>query len=320
MDDYIQKLLYELLQFRRSTPESTEKFAELKHDADLCPRFQRKIEDIFGAFEKYHRITYDIQGPRDKGTDVLIRLPADDEDKFISLQVKSEDDLRDKNYLKSLKSQLFDTDPASSRLLDYYIVLCCNTNDRSNKAKVRSIGATFAKTPKVTIIEPEFALTFLRLTSIQVDALIKSRLGSEDIVFREALNDVKELTLTERALLFYLIWSKIYNDTATITVDKLNESEFLADVYSREYAAKSKRRYRFSDNVPDIISDLNHLEDTFISSDDQASYSISLTEVESLAVLMMDGRIRYEYGAEELLYYMMDLFGPTEGYDLSEEM
>jgi hypothetical protein len=312
MDDYIQKLLYELLQFRRSTPEATERFAGLKHDADLCPRFQGKIEDIFGAFEKYHRITYDIQGPRDKGTDVLIRLPADEEDIFISLQIKSEDDLKDKNYLKSLKSQLFDTNPASTRLLDYYIVLCCNTNDKSNKAKVRSIGATFGKTPKVTVIEPEFAFTFLSLTSIQVDALIKSRLGSEDIVFRDALNDVKELTLTERALLFYLVWSRIYHDTAIITVDQLNESEFLAGVYRREYDATPERRYGFSDDGPDIISDLNHLEDNFISSDDQASYSIGLTDVESIAVLMMDGHIRYGYVAEELLHYMMDLFGPTE--------
>lgn len=320
MDDYIAKLLYELLQFRRSSPEETERFTQLKHDADLCPQFQEKIEAIFGAFSKYHRVTYNIQGPRDEGTDVIVRLPIDEDDHFICFQIKSEDDLKREGYLKDLKSQLFDTDSTSTRLLDYYIVLCCNSNDKTNKRKIRTVEAAFRRTPKVTIVEPEFALTFLRLTSIQVDALIKSRLGSEDIVFREALNDVKELTLTERALLFFLIWNRIYHNTETITLDEINESTFIEDIYSRGFAARRTRIYKLPDDAPDILSDLAHLETAFISSDDLGNYSIDLTSIEALAVLMMDGRIRYSYVGEELLYYMMDLFGPNEGYDQPDDM
>ncbi len=87
MGDIVQEVIYDLLQFRRATPESTRLFTRLMHDSDLCPKFQAKLELMLGAFRKYQQITYDLQGFKDRGSDVVVRQPSDDETKFICLQL-----------------------------------------------------------------------------------------------------------------------------------------------------------------------------------------------------------------------------------------
>src|SRR5687767_13775782 len=109
MGDYLARIIYELLQFRRSPYEATSIFSSLKHNVDLCPKFQAKLESVYDAFDKYQTITYDIQGPRDQGTDILVRQRIDDENRYICFQIKSNDDLKKSDYLKVLKAQYFDT-------------------------------------------------------------------------------------------------------------------------------------------------------------------------------------------------------------------
>jgi hypothetical protein len=348
MSEQLKKIVYDLLQFRRSLPENTERFAELKHNDDLCPRFREKIETIFFAFDKYQKITYDVQGPRDQGTDVVVRQRTGDEDYFICCQIKSEDDLKDASYLKILKAQLFDTQKAYQNILDYYIILCCNLIDRNavkgllnidkkKREKIRSIEAEFAQIRGVHIIEPEFAISFLKLSTIQIDAAIKSKLGSEDIVFREALEIVNELTLTERAIIFHLIWLKIYHGKSSVTIQDLVNSPPLYNTYN--ITPDYHREWFFIDDTEElddgyaylksernidvtsrVMSDLQYLEDNYISFDDDENYSLDLKGVQPLALLMMDGNIRYSYEEEELFQYMMNIFGPVKGVEFEGEV
>src|SRR5208282_1198441 len=166
----------------------------MSHNKVLCPSVQRKCEAILETFEKYHHITYDIQGPKDEGVDVLIRLKEDESNRYILFQIKSESDLQGNNYLEKLRGQWFRADDMYKTYDDYYILLCCSSI--KNKDKIRSIEGAFAKKERTHIIEPEYALTFLKLSSIHIDAYVKSKLGQEDIVFRLALGLMQDITPT----------------------------------------------------------------------------------------------------------------------------
>ena len=124
MSQYTE-IVADLLQSRRAEPAETEKFKHWKHDADLCDKFRQAVDAVFGAFDKYHRIVYEIQGLKDEGTDVLLSERVGDKKEYVCFQIKGEWDRSQKDYLKTLKSQYFDSvkryEPG---LRDYYIVLC----------------------------------------------------------------------------------------------------------------------------------------------------------------------------------------------------
>jgi hypothetical protein len=198
MSEYSQ-IVCDLLEARRSEPSATEVFMKLKHDKDLCPGFQKQIERIFSAFKKYHNVSYDIQGLKDEGVDVLLIEWVDGHKEFVGFQIKGEWDLSQKDFLQKLKAQLHDARSRyGSRLKFYYIVLCYSIVsfdkkskrvglDKTRQEKVKSIIRDFAKESDVRVVEPEFAARFLSLSSINIDAIIKSRFGNQDIIIKEAL-------------------------------------------------------------------------------------------------------------------------------------
>ena len=66
MQSVLAKLIFQLLQYKRAAPQATHRFAVLKHNDDLCPRFQRKLDVALDAFKKYRKIIYDVQGFTDQ--------------------------------------------------------------------------------------------------------------------------------------------------------------------------------------------------------------------------------------------------------------
>src|SRR3990167_8989691 len=139
MDRLLAKLVDELLRYRRAAPSETKAFARMKHNEDLCPRFQQKLESILGSFEKYKKIVYDIQGLRDEGTDVLLREVVAESPWFICLQIKSENDVHGRDILKNLKAQFFDSAQRyGDSLVEYYVLLCCDS--KKHKDIIRAIA------------------------------------------------------------------------------------------------------------------------------------------------------------------------------------
>lgn len=322
MSEYSRQLIYELLQFRRAEPSATEALSRLMHNADLCPAFQRQIDAIFSAFRKYQRIVYDIQGPRDMGTDIVLREPMDDETGYVCFQIKSDLDLKKNEYLKDLKAQHFDArNKYQAALQDYYILLCCSVvkpdkerkqwvSDEAKKGQIRAIEGEFAAETKVHVIEPEFVVTFLNLSAIQIDAIIKSKFGDEDIVFKEALNLVSGLSSTEKALVVFMLWLRLYRQQATINPEDILRSSFILDVYDRGVILDEDDDDYLYDQLgagSQIVRDIEYLQDKFIERDNPGNYLLDLESVQPLAVLMMDGAIRYDYHDDELLNYMLEL-------------
>lgn len=314
MDHLLVRLVDELLRYRRTAPSETKALAKLKHNADLCPTFQQKLESILGSFEKYRKIVYDIQGFHDEGTDILLREVVAENPWFICLQIKSEDDLHAHDVLKTLKAQFFDScQRYSNSLVEYYILLCCDA--KKNKDIIRAIAKQFDKQENVTIIEPEYTLSFLNLSERTIDAIIKAKIGNEDIVYQKALGIVARFSPTERAVVFYFVWRLIYGNAQEISFAELKSADFLRQIYESMKPPIRKRYTRRLNGEPleplideSLARDIEYLCDHMISQTSDGLYTLEFKGITPLVAIMLDGQTRYGYEDNELLRYMMDVF------------
>lgn len=337
MNEYIKKIIYYLLQYRRI--DDTRSFKRLMHNKDLCPIVQQKIDNVLNGYEKYRTITYDIQGFKDEGSDVVIRLSNDDETKYICFQIKSNNDLKDKDYLMKLKAQANDTKMKyGTNLGDYYILVCCDLTSEgtrsTNKNKLRQIEAAFSSTNDIHVIEPSYVLGFIRLSPLQVDVILKNKIDEQDVILKEAISTVIDLTPTERALLYYMIYNKIFINMDSIDQSDILNANFINDTYERvedyerdwffsddsdfeieEYDVEEYKRYNrvFKERV---LNDLEYLSNYFINCEISNKYKLDINTTFPILTLMLDGYIRYNYSDTELLNYIMMLLPGMKGYEL----
>jgi hypothetical protein len=283
-----------------------------------------KTEDIIQKFSKYRNITYDIQGFKDEGTDILVRLSNEEITKYICFQIKSNNDLKEKEYLSKIKAQALDTQNSySNNLIDYYILLCCDvTSDNyknSNSNKIRQIEAAFNKVHNVHIIESSYVIGFLNMSSLHLDVAIKNKLDDEDIIIKLAMEIVLDLTPTERALIYFLISQRLYSDDSITQLEDIYYNNFIEKVYN--VSPNYDREWFFIDDdsiyrddwykkrnndIKDrIFIDLDYLSDSFIQHRDFNNITINLTSVLPITTLMLDGSIRYEYDQSQTLEYIM---------------
>lgn len=332
MQEQIRNLIYFFMQYRRV--DDTSQFSKLTHNNDLCPMIKYKTEDIIQKFSKYRSITYDIQGFKDEGTDILVRLSNEEITKYICFQIKSNDDLKDKEYLSKIKAQAVDTQNSySNNLLDYYILVCCDVasdkNKNSNINKIRQIEAALNKVNNVYIIEPSYVLGFLNMSSLHLDVAIKNKLDDEDIIVKLAMEIVIDLTPTERALIYFLISQRLYCDDTITQLEDVYYNNFVEKVYDvspnydrgwffldeDSFYQEDWYKKRGNDIKDRIFEDLDYLSDSFIQNMDINNIAINLSSVLPIATLMLDGSIRYEYNQVQTLEYIMNLLGGMKGFD-----
>lgn len=342
MIEYIERIVYYLLQYRQI--DDTSSFSKLMHNNELCPSVQQKLDFVLSSFHKYRSITYDIQGFKDEGTDVVLRLSYDDGTKYLCFQIKSNDDLKDKDYLMKLKAQAHDTKMKyGCSLCDYYILVCADLTSKetkfSNKNKLRQIEAAFSSSNEIHVIEPSYVLGFIKLSLLQIDAILKNKLDEQDIVLNEAINIVIDLTPTERALLYYLVHCYIFDGTDTIDLLSIINSGFIIDTFQK--VEDYERDWYFSEDVCDengdfnyaslslkfnkldrviqdrITNDLEYLSHQFIDYLENDNIKLSTIAVLPIVELMIDGFIRYGYKDFELLKYILILLssGSLKGYE-----
>jgi hypothetical protein len=240
---------------------------------------------------------------------------------YVCFQVKAEGDLAEKDYLKTLKAQFFDTDSTfGSKLKHYYIVVCYSIVtedhagslqiDKKRSETVKMIIREFAGKDKVRVIEPTFAAWFLSLSTVQIDVIIRTRFGDDDVVFKEARYLVSELELTEKLLLVFMLWLNLYQDKLRVTADEITQSAFVRRMHSLIGDEIEEDLDEFDDQ---IAHDLAVLENKFLEADGEG-FSLPVHAVEALAIIMLDGSVRYDYHEEALMEYMLRILG---GYDLT---
>jgi len=331
LSDY-SEIITDLLLLRRAEPSATDVFKRWKHDEHLCPKLREKIELAFSAFKKYHTITHDIQGLKDEGTDILLTEWVNDRKQFVCFQIKGEWDLAQKGYLETLKAQHFNTrNRYGDKLKAYYIIVCCSivTNeaakrrfvtdkkrlipDKKKIEQVKAIVRAFAPEDKVRVIEPEYAIRFLTLTSLEIDSSIRIRYGEDDIVFKEARALVRGLAPTETVLLVFVLWLRLYKNKQLVSMEEITRSAYIQRMHEFIFEQLEYDLYNFEDQ---IAHDIEILEDAFIDVDTSGDFSLSLQAVQALAILMMDGNVRYGYEEEELLEYTIEILG---GFSVTPE-
>ncbi len=330
----LKKIFNEIIYFREASSELTETFKDLKHNKHLCPVIERKLNVLLAAFERYKNKVHDIQGIHDKGTDVFIRQHTEIGFEFICIQIKSQDDLDQDGYLKDLKSQYFDSKNTYTEMVDYYIILCCDTSKRVYKDKVRNIAQVFSKEPPVHVVIPEFAISFYLMGSIQIDAIVKNLIGNEDIVVKETKKIFLELTPTEIALVVYFCFEFLFVEKRNIkSVEDILNIQFIKSIFgntenhirdwfffnSEEYDALDmmwidEQDKKKGDTLFERVNyDLEFLNYNLI--DNQTGvFRINPEQVTALMATMLDGRVRYGYVDEDLLNYVFELSKPLKGF------
>ena len=86
--------------------------------------------------------------------------------------------------------------------------------------------------------------------------------------------------------------------------------EYSADDNDEGYVESVRYSQRSAPELDSLIArDLARLEGLFFERGDGDQYDLPLQSVQPLAVLMMDGNIRYDYTRDELLTYVLTLLG-----------
>jgi hypothetical protein len=185
------QLLEELFRVNERLREETHAFEPLRHDRDLCPRFQRNIEVLLEAYAAYFADVHDTQGFNDKGVDVLLRFNDEERGRRrIGLQIKSWSEIEDwklkkaPDFMKTLRNQVYcaQRDAGCEEVL---VVLCAD--DVRHKKQVRSITADLSNDDQVKIMTPQKALGFFWLDETYIRTLVARTLCKSDPLIRDAL-------------------------------------------------------------------------------------------------------------------------------------
>lgn len=320
MDYGPEHLIAELLTYRRAPVRLTKGFREWRHNRDLCPRAESQCELILGAFRKYRDVVYNIQGLRDEGTDVLLRLDEGADLRLVCLQIKSDEEATSRSLADTLILQWQRTiDRYGPELQDYFVLLCWDATARDDE--IRNVQATLAKKQGLVLIHPQLAWSFLNYSGMAIDALARIKVGSEDAVIRAALRMASDLSPTEIALLIGLTHSALYEDSPTASAHEILNMPFISTTYDsmpavdREYYLydpeedtdeNEEQEPRWVDSDNRLAIDLDYLEQAQLISVDGETYRANLDDVEPLIVLLVDGRLRYDYSGTELMMYVLE--------------
>jgi hypothetical protein len=311
----------------------------MKHNKDLVPGFNRKINDIISCFDKYHRVSYDIQGVMDRGIDVLVKYDYEDQTKLIGIQIKSADDLKHKDWLSKLKAQLTDvaTTYASNNLEDFYIVFCTDYVEYIDK--IRNATADLVRYPGINVhlIHPEVAIHFLGLVDYQIGAYVKRKLSEDDVILKDAKDSLGDLTLAQSAMAVEIVASYLEKGSIEVSYREILGSSFVSGVYG-EYPNLSVETYegyasRFEseeeeeddeydeyDKYEIEVLQINDMEDwqllcdrDFVSMPAHTeSFEFDHDSYLALISLMCEARARYGYSGDQLKLYIFNLVKSDE--------
>jgi uncharacterized protein DUF4365 len=300
-------ILEEILRYREASLADTRWFREKKHDKDLCPAVEGRLQELIDYFLKYHAIVNTIQGLRDHGVDVLLRYalssdPTQDEN-VVGIQIKSFDDIKRGNILKELKAQYFDAVDRYGNALERYFILLC-TDEAEQWQYVRNIAAEFSKDKRIRVITPKFSYTFLHLREEIVSATVDRFLRDEDYLHAQAKQEIIRLSPIEFALVISALVSTTTGDQHSFIPEKMvldlpPELEIVVENYiGREIQ---------SDELTDAYMQLEGYP--FIR---QSAYSDTVEmapdSYPALRCLLLDATVRYNLRDDRLRAYMYEGF------------
>lgn len=350
MKSILSELVHELLRYKASSDRATEIFERLKHNDHLCPLIEQQGNRILDCFVKYHSVAYDVQGFNDRGTDVLLSYYRDNEEgeperKFIAFQIKSLDDLKRTDYLREIKAQCIESLSAFGDKLDQYYILLC-TNKQKHINKIRQIKNAFSSTDRVTVIDPSYAITFIRLSPLRINSVVSTMLRDDDIVYERAINILMDFSPSEIAVFLAIVYEALLKRKRFVNLNEISQLNFLVDAFDKvpDYGKgyydvlDSHLNYNDQEDLPiDLKRDyqIRFAEaidslDGHLFSIDGDSHEIVIDFEYSLPVqaVLLESAVRYEYTGDQLLSYVFDSLRilehfniePADSYDDWEEI
>lgn len=272
-------------------------------------------------------LSYDIQGPRDQGSDIIVRLGEAEESAYFCFQVKAHDELGAKDVIKTLRHQLSQSEDAYQPLVKYYILLFAEEGVR--REVIRLIQGEFVKKIHVIVVEPSYLHTFMTLPGMKTDAYIRSVIGEEDFVYRQALQDVSDWTPSQAILAFALLVADIERAEAW-TFAELASWPFLQEAYSFLPDLRDEEYFRDDPNSEEgyenqsnalarkplerLTDDLDALEANVVTVDEKVRADAASSPY--IMAVLTDARARFGYEGQDLVEHALALFGYDEQWDL----
>ncbi len=299
-------LLEELLRYHKVKSSETAEFAEMSHD-EVCRTVLDQIDVILGAFEKYHHISYMTQGPRDNGVDVLLKgtVKDDEPERFFALQVKSYNELedRDNQLARNLKAGLIDAENSYQQGLERYYILLCGDAKKHAK-RITGITNEFTKMKRVRVIGPRELLAFLRMPTTTIAAVIDRHLGEDDYVRKMA-----------RANAARYMPRQLYFILACICWALDNSSDVLPSDFFEEDPRMLALEERFGEGA--VVACLERSADSDLETyAEPYSRRVRLENFKAIRALYYDLQVRYDESSEELFEHLYEYL--REGAEESE--
>jgi hypothetical protein len=219
-----RRLIANALQYSSAPVFQTAVLQNLKHDADLLPRIQRQIRILLDGFHRDTAVTYDIQGLHDYGCDILVRLQTGSATSYVGLQVKSHEELLDFSVVNKLTIQHVRANDRYAPMLDFYIVLAANLDEKGkHHAVIRGIHQEFSTRRGVHVVDPLYVATFLRLSPVAMDGLITRTMRTGDPVLASATSDLSRHPL-HSAIILRLVVAMVEGRTWLSTNDLIADT------------------------------------------------------------------------------------------------
>jgi hypothetical protein len=346
------RVIDHFLRLQRTLAIETRQFQDLSHNDDLCPRMQRQIETVLTATGKFEPVVYDTQGFLDQGADIVVRVRHQERldhepPELLGFQIKSFGDFRGRDLFRTLKAQRDDALRKIVGLSTYYLLLC--TDEDRDKDAIRNIEAEFKSADRTIIIEPTYAMGFLRLTDRRIEGVVTRLHHAHDLVFRLALDSVTDLgSATAGILAVYLAASeaerhgeisegelrnrRVLEDRYLSTLEARRAlSERYAEVIERDEeprAAQERIRRKqgpteadvkrmsevFFDNFADALAyDIDALDTHLIDVDSSSGrIAVRRDDMLPLIALLTDAQVRYQLAADQLFLYGVESLGLLE--------
>lgn len=337
-EDYLKRIIFDLVFYARSTIRATEDLVSLRHDQHLLPEVEGQLEVILAAFDRYRRVVSNVQGVMDRGVDVLVKYAVSEDSKdacHIGFQIKSHKEVEtEKDLLKTIKAGLHDARRAYN-LQDYYLFLCGGLPKTAQRIQI--ITAEVADTVDCHVVNPRYVTSFISLSKARIEAYIKRRLGKDDAVLREAEYSLQECSLQESAVLIFLVSKWVFERKTEVDVEEILQSQLVKKVFADfpaypaewledDYAdddefEEVRRRSTEQLSLQELLDrSLQNLEDVALQIDPRTQV-VRLLEEHTLPIeaLALDGRVRLAVGVrevEEYLFHLLkaDAIRVAEGY------
>ncbi len=329
MDDLFREIIDRVVRYRESSAKKTNTFIKMKHNQQLCPILEERLNWINESFEKYHKAAYDVQGIHDRGTDILLKDREALLPQYVVFQVKSYSDLEKPLYIKTLKAQFLDAlEEYKEHLERYYILLC--TDFKKHIHKIREIKKAYSTNMKVMVVDPKYCYTFLFMNRLRIHVIVEIILKKDDFVFKEALDKIQDCTPTEIALGLAIVYQSILQQGACKIEAVIKESGFLRNTYRRvpdyprEYyfleedfheetetrAPQRKRikaKYQNRNYEVRLAEDLENLDNKYIFlAKDRDEVKFDFPTLKPIEAIMFDYMVRYDYEGDELLQFIFE--------------